>query len=80
MRLTHLYPGVRLEQVQAKTGFPLDTASPLLETEPPTEHELQLLREQIDPLGIRRLELLGGARRRQALRDILQQELALTAA
>ena len=55
-------------------------ASPLLETEPPTEHELHLLREQIDPLGIRRLELLGGARRRQALRHILQQELALTVA
>jgi hypothetical protein len=52
----------------------------VLETEPPTEHELQVLREQVDPLGIRRLELLGGARRRQALRDILQQELALTAA
>ena len=80
MRLTHLHPGVRLDQVQARTGFPLDTASPLPETEPPTEHELHLLREQIDPLGIRRLELLGGARRRQALRDILQQELALTAA
>ncbi len=76
LRLTHLHPGVRLEQVQAKTGFPLRTASPLLETEPPSAHELQLLRQHIDPLGIRRLELLGGARRRQALREILQRELA----
>jgi acyl CoA:acetate/3-ketoacid CoA transferase beta subunit len=76
MRVTHLHPGVSLQQVQSKTGFPLPTAAPLGETEPPTSGELGLLRERIDPLGIRRLELLGGARRRQALRDILRQELA----
>lgn len=76
MRLTHLHPGVKLEQVQAKTGFALEVAEPLAETEPPTLEELRLLREQIDPLGVRRLELLGGARRRQALEEILLAERA----
>lgn len=76
LRLTHLHAGVSLERVQAKTGFPLRVSSSLAETEPPSPHELQLLREAIDPLGIRRLELLGGARRRQALREILQLETA----
>jgi acyl CoA:acetate/3-ketoacid CoA transferase beta subunit len=79
MRLTHLHPGTTLENVQAKTGFPLPTAPALGTTGPPTAEELRLLREQIDPLGIRRLELLGGARRRQVLRQILQQEHSLLA-
>lgn len=80
MRLTHLHPGTTLERLQAKTGFPLQTATPLAETEPPTREELRLLREHVDPLGIRRLELLSGARRRQALREILQHEHSLLAA
>jgi glutaconate CoA-transferase subunit A len=52
----------------------LDVAPDLEETEPPNEGELQLLREQIDPLGIRRLEFLGGAKRRSMMRTILEEE------
>jgi hypothetical protein len=44
---------------------------------PPTAEEVRLLREAIDPLGVRRLELLGGAARREALREILEREGAL---
>ena len=47
------------------------------ETEPPTAEELRLLREDIDPLGVRTLETLGGARRRRKLREILAREAAL---
>jgi hypothetical protein len=74
MRLTHLHPGVLLALVQKKTGFTLETAPELAETEPPTDRELQLLREVIDPLGVRKLETLSGAARRQHLRDILERE------
>jgi len=35
---------------------------------------LRLIREEIDPLGIRDLELLSGAARRKLLRDILIRE------
>ena len=76
MRLTHLHPGVTLERVRARTGFELALAPDLGETEPPDPAMLRLLREQIDPLGIRRLEALSGPERRRALRAILQQELA----
>ncbi len=77
MRLTHLHPGVSVEQVQKKTGFLLEFASQLAETEPPTPEELRLLREEIDPLGVRKLETLGGAARKALLRQILEQENAL---
>ncbi len=74
MRLTHLHPGVTVERVQAKTGFPLAAAPDVAETEPPTDEQLRLLREEIDPLGVRKLETLGGAARKALLREILQQE------
>jgi acyl CoA:acetate/3-ketoacid CoA transferase beta subunit len=74
MRLRRIFPGISVERVQAKTGFELEVAPDLEETEPPNEEELRLLREQIDPLGIRRLELLGGAKRRSTMRGILEEE------
>jgi glutaconate CoA-transferase subunit B len=74
MRLTHVHPGVTPERVQAKTGFTLEMASEVQETPPPTSEETRLLREVIDPLGIRRLEALSGAERRRKLRAILVQE------
>lgn len=77
MRLTTLHPGVDLDTVRRKTGFTLDIAPDLSETEPPTVEEVHLLRHQIDPLGVRRLELLGGQSRKDALREILAAEGAL---
>jgi acyl CoA:acetate/3-ketoacid CoA transferase beta subunit len=74
MRLTTYHPGVTVERIRVKTGFPLKIALDLGETEPPTATEIQLLREVIDPLGIRRLETLGGAARKRALREILMNE------
>jgi acyl CoA:acetate/3-ketoacid CoA transferase beta subunit len=77
MRLTHLHPGVTVERVRAKTGFDLTVAPDVGETRPPTAEELRLLREVIDPLGVRELEMLGGAARRDKLRAILAAEGAL---
>ena len=76
MRITHLHPGVSLERVQVKTGFDLDISPQLSTTEPPTKEEVDLLREVVDPLGIRRLELLSGPKRRRLLRAALEQEIA----
>jgi acyl CoA:acetate/3-ketoacid CoA transferase beta subunit len=77
MRLTSIHPGVTLEQVQKKTGFTLEIAPDLHETPPPAAAELRLLREVIDPLGVRKLETLGGSARKDLLREILAAEGAL---
>jgi len=74
MRVISLHPGVALETVQKKTGFTLQVAPDLVETPPPAAEELRLLREVIDPLGIRRLETLSGGMRKRMLRKILEQE------
>ena len=74
MRLTSHHPGVTAEKIRAKTGFPLKVAPTLHETEPPSVKEIRLLRKVIDPLGVRRLETIGGAARKRVLREILENE------
>ncbi len=78
LRLTSCHPGVTVKEIQTQTGFPLEIASDLGETMPPTEEEVWLLREEIDPLGMRRLECLTGQARRLALREIIEQEMRKT--
>jgi acyl CoA:acetate/3-ketoacid CoA transferase beta subunit len=77
MRLVSVHSGVTVERVRAKTGFDLGLAPDLSETPPPTREEVRLLREEIDPLGVRRLETLAGTKRRDHLRAILAAEDAL---
>ena len=79
MRLISLHAGVPLRRLVAKTGFELIVPDDVPETEPPTAEQLRLLREQIDPLGVRTLETLGGARRRRKLREILALEATRSA-
>jgi glutaconate CoA-transferase subunit B len=74
MRLISHHSGVTVERIQAKTGFELDLAPDIHETPPPTAEEVRLLREEIDPLGVRRLETLAGTARRDHLRNILIRE------
>jgi glutaconate CoA-transferase subunit B len=49
MEVLSLHAGVTRERVQAATGFELAVREPLGVTEPPTPHELQILREEVDP-------------------------------
>jgi glutaconate CoA-transferase subunit B len=49
MRVHSLHPGKTLEQVRAATGFALEVAEPLTATVEPTEHQLHLLRTEVDP-------------------------------
>ncbi len=74
MRVTTIHPGVTLEKIQGRTGFPLEIAPDLHQTEPPTPEEVQLLREVIDPLGIRRLETVSGSQRKRIIHEILDTE------
>lgn len=74
MRLISYHPGVSIARIQAKTRFELEIAAAVYETEPPTTEELELIRHEVDPLGVRDLELLSGNARRKRLREILAQE------
>lgn len=76
MRLIAFHPGQSPDSIQVKTGFPLEVAPDVHETPPPTTEEISLLRETIDPLGVRKLETLSGGARKELIREILRQEAA----
>jgi glutaconate CoA-transferase, subunit B len=49
MEIISLHPGVELAQVRQATGFDLGLREPLTATAAPTELELRILREEVDP-------------------------------
>ncbi|MFE5716200.1 CoA-transferase subunit beta [Streptomyces sp. NPDC056501] len=57
MRLRSLHPGVTVEQVAAATGFGLTVPEDVPCTREPTAEELRLIREEIDPKGLREREV-----------------------
>ena len=52
MRLASVHSGVNVDQVVENTGFALIVEGDIPETRPPSDEELRVLREVLDPLGI----------------------------
>lgn len=57
MRLRSVHPGVSVEDVVAATGFELVIPEEVPETRLPTDEELHLMREVLDPKGFREREV-----------------------
>jgi len=57
VRLLSVHPGVTAEQVQEQTGFDLGDLSGVTETRLPTDEELIIIREVLDPKGFRLREV-----------------------
>ncbi|MFF9479435.1 CoA-transferase subunit beta [Streptomyces sp. NPDC014733] len=57
LRLVSVHPGVSAEDVVARTGCPLVTDGDIPATRLPTAAELHLIREVIDPAGLRDAEI-----------------------
>lgn len=51
MRIVSCHPGVSAAQVQEQTGFELEPNPAVTVTQAPTEIELKILREEVDPQG-----------------------------
>ena len=56
MRLLSVHPGVTVEDVQSQTGFELHTDD-VVESRLPTDEELRLIREVLDPKNLRDKEV-----------------------
>ena len=54
MQLHSLHPGVTLDQVEENTGFEFEKPDDISETLPPSEQELDVLRNRVDPVGLLR--------------------------
>jgi acyl CoA:acetate/3-ketoacid CoA transferase beta subunit len=57
MALRSVHPGVTVDDVTAATGFPLAVTGQVPETRLPTAAELTLIRDVLDPAGLRAREL-----------------------
>ena len=57
MRVRSVHPGVGVDEVVDSTGFPLAVPDEVPETRLPTDEELQLIREVLDPKGLRDAEV-----------------------
>src|SRR5438034_81409 len=51
MELRSLHPGVTLDEVRSATGWDLRTAEDVAQTPAPSDVELRLIREELDPEG-----------------------------
>jgi len=49
MQLISLYPHVTVAEVQARVGGELRASKQVAQTRAPSEHEIRLLREELDP-------------------------------
>ena len=52
MQVESVHPGVTFDEVQRNTGFDLGQVADVVETVPPTEEELCILRDEVDPDGL----------------------------
>ena len=52
VKSVHSGVGVSLEQVKAEVGWDIKVAANLRDTTPPTDEEIKLLREKVDPKRI----------------------------
>lgn len=50
--LESIHPGVTLDDLREQAGWEIRSAKNLRETDPPTEEELRLIREELDPEGV----------------------------
>ena len=57
MRIRSVHPGVTVDEVVAATGFDLVVPDDVAESRVPTGEELRLIREVIDPRGLRYAEV-----------------------
>jgi glutaconate CoA-transferase subunit B len=52
LRITKLMPGITVDQVYENTGFKPAVSEPVGAVEPPTDEEVRILREEVDPRQI----------------------------
>jgi glutaconate CoA-transferase subunit A len=80
LTVTERLPGVTQDEITTATGFAPRFAPDCAEMAAPDAATLTLLRDRIDPLGLRRLEFVPARDRAALLADIIARDRAGTAA
>ena len=74
LELESIHPGVKDKDIKKNTGFDIEIPEDLPTTPLPSEEELRILREEVDPHGVSELELMGGLKRLLKLLSIASKE------
>jgi glutaconate CoA-transferase subunit A len=74
LELVGLHHGVSLEALQRETGFEVIVSDRCVSLAPPTDEELEVLRTEVDPLGLCRLEFVPAAQRAGLLAEVIASE------
>lgn len=79
LELATLHPGVELAEVIENTGFSVAAPEVIPQTPVPESDWLEILREDVDPLGLRFLETVTGPERAALMEDIMVAEEEIVA-
>ncbi|MFQ6089307.1 MAG: CoA-transferase subunit beta [Candidatus Methanofastidiosia archaeon] len=74
MKLLTVHPHSSVEEILEKTGFEFSVEG-VRKTKPPTEKELKVLREEVDPLGLRELETIPSFKRASFFMELLEKDV-----
>ncbi|GAA3983853.1 hypothetical protein FOF52_05310 [Thermobifida alba] len=73
-RIESVHPGVDVQTVVDNTGFELEVPADVPTTAEPTQEQLDLLRNRIDPFGTVKFDFVSGRERLSYLKGILDAE------
>jgi len=76
--VTELFPDVSQEDVQQAAGFAVRFADDVAPVDEPDAEILRILREEIDPIGLRRLEFAAARDRDDLLDAVIKADRVVT--
>lgn len=79
LTVIEIMPGVRYRQIRDATGFAVTFGADCREVPLPSGEALAILRNRIDPLGLRRLEFVSAKERGALIAEILAADRAMVA-
>ncbi|MFL2520111.1 MAG: CoA-transferase [Alphaproteobacteria bacterium] len=74
LEVTSIHKGVTKKEIQDNTSFKIKYKKVLKTTKLPTQKQLNVLRKEVDPLNIRKLEFTSGQERIKLLEEIISKE------
>ena len=74
LEVINIHPGVSKKQIQENTTFKVIFSKNCKKTPVPSKKQLKILREEVDPLNIRKLEFVSGKERIDLFNKILNKE------
>ena len=74
LEVTSIHKGVTKKEIQDNTSFKIKYKKVLKTIKLPTQKELNVLRKEVDPLNIRKLEFTSGEERIKLLEEIISKE------